>query len=172
MMKCQDARGLTPRYLDDELAEAQAAPLRAHLLACPGCRAALQEGKALQAWFVAPPAAVVPDGFAARVARRALAGDRGALTPVPAPAAAAPAAALALSDDRDEHLRTFLVSAVAIAALVLLALSIALRRFDMPGSGILEAEPHVPKDVAVEALREMNERDADLREGTPEDEQR
>ena len=82
---CDDARALVPSYLDGELSEAQASPLRAHLLDCPACRGVAKEGKALRRWFEFEPAPVsVPAGFAARVARRAFAGDPGLLVPEPA----------------------------------------------------------------------------------------
>jgi anti-sigma factor RsiW len=77
-LTCDHATSLVPSYLDGELTEAQAAPLRTHLLACPSCREVAKGGKALRRWFVAEPAtAAVPVGFAARVARRAFAGDLG-----------------------------------------------------------------------------------------------
>lgn len=80
-MNCQDASQLVPSYLDEELSEAQAAPLRSHLMSCPPCRAEIQELKSIRAWFVPPAEVAVPEGFAARVARRAFAGDRGVEVP-------------------------------------------------------------------------------------------
>lgn len=76
-MNCQDATQLVPSYLDEELSEAQAAPFRSHLMSCPPCRAEVQDLKSIRAWFVPPPEVSVPEGFAARVARRAFAGDPG-----------------------------------------------------------------------------------------------
>ncbi len=153
-MDCNETRGLLPRYLDNELDEAQAAPLRAHLLSCPGCRAVVQDGKALQGWFVPSAPVSVPDGFAARVARRAVAGDagsggRGLLVPV-----------VADSSAREEvgrsRLDSFLLTSVAVAALLLLALSIGLRRLDMPDSSGLSADDS-SKSSAIEALKDLNE---------------
>jgi len=151
-MKCTDVRAQIAHYLDDELAEAQAAPLRAHLLECPGCRAELQEAKSLSAWFVAPEPVPIPSGFAARVAHRAQRGDRGALIALPTPAAGP--AALEASAERDP-LRGFVLSAVAVAALVLLALSIALRRLELPDGRGLQAED-ASRETAIEALHELN----------------
>jgi hypothetical protein len=76
---CDQATSLVPSYLDGELTEAQAAPLRGHLLGCPGCREVAKRGKALSRWFVAAGSPAIPLGFAARVARRAFAGDPGDL---------------------------------------------------------------------------------------------
>ena len=80
-LTCDNASALVPSYLDDELTEAQAAPLRRHLLECPGCRDVAMDLKALKRWFVASEAPAVPSGFAQRVARRAFAGDPGVLVP-------------------------------------------------------------------------------------------
>jgi anti-sigma factor RsiW len=74
---CRDASALIPSYLDGELTEAQAAPLRKHLLSCQACRGSAQSEKNLKRWFVEAEAPAVPKDFAARVARRAFAGDRG-----------------------------------------------------------------------------------------------
>jgi anti-sigma factor RsiW len=74
---CDQATSLVPSYLDGELTEAQAAPLRGHLLGCPGCREVAKRGKALSRWFAAAESPAIPLGFAARVARRAFAGDPG-----------------------------------------------------------------------------------------------
>ena len=70
-MQCTDASRLISSYLDGELSEAQAAPLRKHLLACQRCRAEAQGEKNLKRWFVTADPVAVPEGFAARVARRA-----------------------------------------------------------------------------------------------------
>ncbi len=73
-MVCKDARPLVPSYLDGELSEAQAGPLRKHLLACPACRASAQAGKHLKRWFAPTQLVPVPRDFAARVTRMAFAG--------------------------------------------------------------------------------------------------
>ena len=51
-MTCNEALPLVWSYLDGELSEAQAAPLRKHLLECNGCRNSAQHGKTLKRWFV------------------------------------------------------------------------------------------------------------------------
>jgi anti-sigma factor RsiW len=125
---CEEAWPLVPGYLDGELSEAQASPLRAHLLDCPACREEAKRGKALRRWFDVEPAPVsVPAGFAARVARRAFAGDPGLLFPEP------PAARSRRS------LLPFLLVASAVAAALLFVLSIAIQRESLPESNGLDA---------------------------------
>jgi anti-sigma factor RsiW len=136
---CEAARALVPSYLDGELSEAQASPLRAHLLDCPACRETAKEGKALSRWFVAESEVVtVPAGFAARVARRAFAGDPGLLVPEPPPLAPRRA------------LLPFLLAATAVAAAALLALALALKRESLPRASGLDAL-EVPPWVEAEA---------------------
>jgi anti-sigma factor RsiW len=127
-LSCDNARSLVPSYLDGELSEAQASPLRAHLLDCPACREVAKEGKALQRWFghpESPPA--IPAGFAARVARRAFAGDPGLLAPEPREVR------------RRRPLLPFLVAATAVAAAILLVLAFAIQRESLPRANHLEA---------------------------------
>lgn len=126
-MECRDVLPLVPLYLDGELVEAQAAPLRKHLLACPACREHAQSEKALKRWFVPVPEVAVPTGFAERVALRAFHGE-------PAAAGAAP-----LNAQADLGLRRFVLWAVAAAALVLLTGSIALQLSERPRSDRLQA---------------------------------
>ncbi len=79
-LSCNDARGMVGAYVDGELSEAQASVLRQHLLACVTCRGSTQSLKSLKRWFAAEAAeqpVTVPTGFAARVTRRAFAGDTG-----------------------------------------------------------------------------------------------
>ncbi|TAJ16410.1 MAG: zf-HC2 domain-containing protein, partial [Planctomycetota bacterium] len=64
---CAAALELVPGYLDEELSEEQAAPLRRHLLACHACREHAQAERALHRWFVPSAPVAVPEGFAARV---------------------------------------------------------------------------------------------------------
>ena len=80
---CDRMKTLLSSYVDGELSEEQSAPLRTHLLECRACREATQESKVIRRWFTeAQEPAEVPQGFAARVARRAFAGDPGLLEPV------------------------------------------------------------------------------------------
>jgi anti-sigma factor RsiW len=132
-ISCDDARPLVPSYLDAELSEAQASPLRAHLLDCPACREVAKEGKSLQRWFEAEPEPIaVPVGFAARVARRAFAGDPGLLVPEPR----------AIRQRRP--LLPFLLVATAVAAAVLLVLAVAIQRESLPHTDGLDALPSRP----------------------------
>jgi len=131
---CDDARTLVPSYLDGELSEAQASPLRAHLLDCPSCREVAKEEKTLKRWFdVELPALAVPTGFGARVARRAFAGDPGMLVPEPPPLVG-----------RRKSLLPFLLAASAVAAAILLVLAIAIQREGLPTTNGLEAAPRPP----------------------------
>ena len=139
-ISCDAARPLVPPYLDGELSEVQASPLRAHLLDCPSCREGAKEGKALARWFVAEPGAVaIPAGFAARVARRAFAGDPGLLVPEPPPVAAR------------RPLLPFLLVATAVAAAALLALALALQRESLPRAAGLDARETPPPWLEAES---------------------
>jgi anti-sigma factor RsiW len=120
-MECQDAKLLILPYLDDELSEATAAPLRQHLIECASCRAEAQADKALDAWFVPTGEVAVPADFAARVARRAVAGDRGGRY-----------------DDVHEtvegggRILSFVLQATAVAAVLLFLVSVAVKVQDKP----------------------------------------
>jgi anti-sigma factor RsiW len=122
---CDNAIALVPSYLDGELSEAQAAPLRTHLLQCPACREVAKDLKGLKRWFVAEPPPAVPAGFAARVARRAFAGDPGLATP-----------AFGAPRERAEGtLLTFVLRATAAAAALLLLLAAGLQLQARPTAG-------------------------------------
>jgi len=129
---CENAASLVPGYLDGELTEAQAGPLRAHLLACPACREEAKGERNLKSWFTeaAAPAVEVPPGFAARVARRAFAGDPGILTP------ATPAAAT----DESSRILPFLLQLTAVAAGLLMVFAVAIHQTrNLPDGDGLEA---------------------------------
>jgi len=138
---CQQARPLVTSYLDGELSSEQAGPLREHLFDCRGCREVAKEAKVLGRWFVdTEEGPAVPEGFAARVARRAFAGDPGTLQPRdPEPAA------------RGELL-PFLLKASALAAGVLLVLAIGIQRRGLPSGDDLRAEPLPPWERAETGL--------------------
>ena len=133
---CDNAGSLVQGYLDGELTEAQAAPLREHLLDCPGCRELAKGGRTLRRWFQearevhqdADAGVPVPDGFASRVARRAFAGDPGLLIPEP----------------RRASLMPFLLAATAVAAGLLLVLSIVIQRQTIPDSATMSADDYQP----------------------------
>ena len=137
-MECQQALPLIPGYLDGELSEASAAPLRRHLLDCQSCRAGAQGEKNLKRWFAAKAPVAVPRGFASRVARRAFAGDTGEGALVFAPSGALSGPGAIRSADEDRSLR-FVLQVTAAAALVLLALSVALRSLSLPAGTSLRA---------------------------------
>ncbi len=136
-MSCDNARSLVPSYLDGELSEAQAAPLRGHLFDCPACRELAKDGRALERWFEAAlevRAVEVPPGFAARVARRAFAGDPGRCPELAEPAGLRPAGTLL----------SFLLGACAVAAGLLLVLALAIQRQTLPPSNGLDAQVRPP----------------------------
>lgn len=147
-MNCELALPLVPLYLDGELSENQADELRPHLLSCASCRAAAQSERSLRAWFVPTAAVAVPDGFAARVARRAFAGDVASVERPDAP--------LALRSRETPVLR-FAMRAVAVAALVLLVVAIALRRLDLPGADLKADSQSQTLEDSLEALRRANQ---------------
>ena len=142
-MSCQNARSLTPSYLDGELSEDQAAPLRAHLLDCLSCRETAKQGTAIKRWFQArnvqgaiggatDERVAVPDGFAARVARRAFAGDPGVLVPY------------AEETEPVGSLLPFVLKLSVVAAGLLFAFSIGIRMTSLPsgaGMNALEKQP-------------------------------
>ncbi len=138
---CQDVKTLLGSYLDGELSEEQAAPLRTHLLACAECREGMQEVKVIRRWFHQGRAPVqVPAGFAARVARRAFAGDPGLLQPTP-PAHDAPGEA---------RLVTFLLGLTAAAAALLFAFSLLIQGESLPQDDRLKASERFWEEEALE----------------------
>ena len=149
---CTDARPLIPLWADGELSEAQAAPLRNHLLGCRDCRGSMQDQRALRRWFEAGRTdgrALVPPGFAARVARRAFAGDTGERAGVPI---------LSLERERRRTL-DFVLWTTAAAAAAVLSLAIGLRVRDLPGGERLRAEDRAPLSYQ-EILERLDELDA------------
>lgn len=159
---CNDYRSLVPAYLDGELSEAQAGPLRRHLLACAPCRVATQGQRSLRAWFVPTAEVAVPEGFAARVARRAFAGDTGE----PPPAGGTHQTP---GDGGADSLRSFVIGMTALAAGLLLALSLGIRALDVPTAGEISADADVPMRLE----RILSELDAlEDPSATPEGEER
>lgn len=154
-MECREARTWIQGYLDGELQEAQAAPLRKHLLDCQPCRGSAQSEKNLRRWFVQPKAVPVPRDFAARVARRAFAGDRGERFSEPVLAGSGPGGALlSMSAARaDERNLRFVLAVTAIAAAVLLMISIAIRSSSLPSGMNLRADDTKPAMTSAQALQ-------------------
>lgn len=124
-------------YLDGELSPASAALLRPHLLECPACRNSTADGRVLQRWFSplreSASAPAVPAGFAARVARRAVAGDTGER--------GAPAA-------QEGKLLPFVLRLTAAAAAITLMLALGVRLRSRPDAGSLSADDHKPLSMS------------------------
>jgi anti-sigma factor RsiW len=174
-MECQQSQTLIPSYLDGELSEAQAAPLRKHLLDCQPCRAGAQGEKNQKRWFSAKLPVSIPHGFAARVARRAFAGDTGEneveVLPAGAGGVFARTASLHRVAAQDSHghparggsedrLLRFVIQATAAAALLVLVLSIALRSLSLPAGSNLRAADgrnEIGVEKALERLDQMNQ---------------
>ena len=124
---CENIRTLLSSYLDGELSEEQAQPARAHLMDCTSCREAVQEGKVIRRWFQGAEQAVeVPAGFAARVARRAFAGDPGLLVPERA-------------GQGEKPLLPFVLKLSALAAGVLFAFSLLIQKESLPSGEEIQA---------------------------------
>lgn len=150
-IRCDDAARLVPAYLDGELSEAQAGPLRKHLLDCVGCRGAAQDLRGQKRWFQTPRVLEaarddVPPGFAARVARRAFAGDTGAGVLVPERA-----------DPPARELLPFVRELTALAAAVLLMLVIGLGLDERPSGQALHADDVQPLSEVTERLESLND---------------
>jgi len=149
---CNDARPLIPAWADGELSEAQAAPLRSHLLACRACRAAMQDVRALKRWFEAgrvEDAELVPPGFAARVARRAFAGDTGER-----------GRPLEAGRERAAVLH-FVLQVTSLAAVLVIALAVGLGVRELPQGERLGAEtPGLSTQKIVERLDALEDESA------------
>lgn len=157
-MDCRQAEPLIPSYLDGELSEVRAAPLRRHLLDCQPCRAGAQGEKNLKRWFPHEAASSIPKGFAARVARRAFAGDAGestlaerVLQPHAAPAFRAV--------ESEEPILQFVLALTAAAALVVIALAVSMRSWNLPSGTSLRAtdgRDQISVEDAIERLDRLN----------------
>ena len=147
-MNCKHARPLVPLYVDGELTSVQRAELRPHLLSCPACRSLAQAEQSLHAWFVPTDEVPVPTGFAAHVARRAVAGDTGSkrpFAPVESP-----------DHEHSEPILQFVLHALAVAAIALVVASIAMRRLDQPAAEELKAHESQALDASLFALDQIN----------------
>jgi len=130
---CAQAAPLIPAWADGELSEARSAPLREHLLGCRACRASMADLRALTRWFQPAGELAVPPGFAARVARRAFAGDTGERA---VPAAAA-------GDAERRRTLDFVLVLTAAAAALVVALGLAMRAGELPSGAALHADDRV-----------------------------
>jgi hypothetical protein len=153
---CENVRPLVPVYLDGELSEAQAAPLRKHLLACQPCRAQAQSEKNLRRWLVPAAAVGAPRGFSARVAQAAFAGV----------GAAGNAGEYAEREEREApallrreaSILPFVLRLTAAAAVLALVLSAAVRVIEQPSASELRADdrPTMTLDQALERLDQLD----------------
>lgn len=143
-MDCIDARPLVPSYLDGELSEAQAGPLRRHLLACQPCRASAQTGKNLKRWFATTEPVAVPREFAARVARMAFAGvevpDEMPLRDLEIASQPVVAAREAVAEPAEGRILTFVLRLTVAAAVLALLASVAIQSLRRPSSAELRAD--------------------------------
>lgn len=164
---CESAGTLIPGYLDGELGESQAGPLRKHLLSCPSCRAKAADLTNIKRWVhAAVPTGeiVVPRGFAARVAQAAFA-DAGGVSALPAQAKLLPTVHAAVKTkkavpggERDGSIQPFVLGLTSVAAVLLLSLSFLLGLQGQPSGSDLAAE-QLP-DLLPEVLRELDEMNA------------
>jgi len=202
-MNCDRSKALVSVYVDGELSEELAGPLRRHLMECAECRASVSEAKAMASWFVPSAAISVPEGFAARVARLATSGvgipnasgtsgARGVGTSgraaggddrlVPSRATRDPRPGIPAQLGTHEHVGTyeqpshgpgeraqsrsidrtarFAMSLAAMAAAVLIGLTLLLASGDGGGfdGSALQAQPSV--ENALNVLDELNRREA------------
>jgi len=154
-MDCNQMRPLVPSYLDGELTEERAAPLRQHLLECSRCRNFAQGENALKGWFVDPGPVAVSPAFAARVARLAFAGE-GPSGVSPSPSTVRTAFSAGEAKRAEAPLMHFLLQATAIAAALLIALSIGMHRANVPEISNLRANDSESLERVLEELDDMN----------------
>ncbi len=147
---CQDARPLISSYADGELSEAQASLLRKHLLECSRCRLAIQDEKALKRWFAHTAAPAVPRDFAARIVRRAFAGDTGVGAFEAEPLTSTAHAGLEV---RGGKLHDFVLQLTAVAAAATIVFVLAIAKSERP-EGRMRADEEAP---SIEVLRERLE---------------
>ena len=141
-MHCERALELLPRYADDELTEAQAGPLRRHLMGCPACRAVAADQRGLTRWFEPTEEVAVPTDFAARVAAMAFEGEAAhELTPAAAARRVSPSGAPGPRplEPAPTGLRDFVLVVIAAAAVAMFALSVAIGMRDRPAEQTLSA---------------------------------
>ena len=161
-LPCENASVLVPSYLDGELSEEQASPLRRHLLDCPACREVAKGEQALKRWFVEPEPVAVPSGFAARVARRAFAGDTGVLPEEPA------ASELESTPEPIVSIVPFVQRLTAVAAAILLIFALAIRGERLPeDSGLQATDVEILDEL--ERLNELEAAEAAAAEASEED---
>lgn len=160
-MHCEDALAQIDSYVDEQLNESQAAPLRRHLIECSSCRLAAQEAEALKSWFVDPEALVgpaeAPEGFAERITELAFGPQvqKGPRSLQPALAGAGH------GDHAVNELSGFVLNLVAAAAVVLLLLAFGIKRSSLPEVEHLNADSS-SMTQSLEALDALNEEGAEV----------
>ncbi len=190
-MECGDARRLVPSYLDSELTEAQAAPLRKHLLACQACRAGAQAEKNTKRWFAVTEPIAVPHGFSGRVARAAFAGVADAANApseferrapraapiLPGPTAATRSAteleqreiAVETARSNEGRILAFVLRLTVAAAVLALLASVAIQSLRRPSTAELRADDRrtMSLDQALEKLDNLERAEAAKTAATP-----
>ena len=106
--------------------------------------------------------AVAPQGFAARVARRAFAGDTGVLVDEPAPAAPRTAE----EGPREGAIYSFVLQLTAVAAAALLVFALAIRSERLPEDSSMFADPNYTQTL--EDLERLNAEEAEAAEAAEE----
>ena len=137
-LQCEEARPLIGSYADGELTEAQATPLRQHLMSCAACRVLVQDQKALERWFAPSPTVEVPAGFAERVARRAFAGDRGETS------------VTAGTEADSAGIESFLFRLASLAAAAAILFAVMIQQQSRPSTDSMKAGENAP---SLEELR-------------------
>ncbi|MFT7677553.1 MAG: anti-sigma factor RsiW [Planctomycetota bacterium] len=159
MMQCVRAEELIPRYVDGELNDVEASPLRQHLIDCQTCRLRAQEVEALGSWFVDPTEQVgpaeAPAGFAARVAALAFAGAA-QVEPLAGPRSLATAHAEEHARSRENQLQTFVLNLTGAAAILVILFAFGLQRRGMPEVGTINADATMSLFESLDDLDELN----------------
>ena len=161
-IKCKQLTALVPGYLDGELSEEQATPLRRHLLSCPSCRKGAADLTNLKRWTrAAAPSEgfVIPAGFAARVAQAAFGGELHSddLQPNQAGRSTRAGTATATSAS-DSSVLSFVLGLTTLAAALLISLSFLIGVQGQPQGTDLSAQP-MP-DMLPDVLRDLDELNA------------
>lgn len=137
---CTKFQSLIPGYMDGELSEEQAAPLRQHLLSCQACRGAAQGQTNISNWFNAQPAPEIPADFAARVAQAAFSQPVMAEVPDHLPELVVQPAP-PIEKPVEPSILTFVLTLTSVAAGLLICLALFMAQDEQPSETELSAEP-------------------------------
>lgn len=172
MIQCDRAEEFIPRYVDGELNDDEASPLRQHLIDCQSCRLRAQEAEALSSWFVDPESIVgpaeAPEGFAARVATLAFAGAA-QVEPHGGPRPLSEAHAEEDAHLREKNLQTFVLNLTGAAAILVILLAFGLQRRGQPDLGTINADATMSLSDSLEDLDELNQASESAPEGSDQD---